>query len=204
MPACDVDAPAETPASVVAVEPDAVLDGQAMRVSFGERAWRVRGLENNRSFDVLKVQVTVWVPAVERGAGFHMDSFDLYSARARASFVRDAADEVGVEDKILKRDLGRVLMAAEALVEEAIRRAQEPDDTTVVLDADERAAALELLQDPKLVDRITDDFARVGMVGEATNCLVGYLATISRLLDKPLAVIVQSTTRRARALCRTR
>ena len=194
VPACDVDAPAETPASVVAVEPDAVLDGQAMRVSFGERAWRVRGLENNRSFDVLKVQVTVSVPAVERGAGFHMDSFDLYSARARASFVRDAADEVGVEDKILKRDLGRVLMAAEALVEEAIRRAQEPDDTTVVLDADERAAALELLQDPKLVDRITDDFARVGMVGEATNCLVGYLATISRLLDKPLAVIVQSTS----------
>jgi hypothetical protein len=123
-----------------------------------------------------------------------MDSFDLYSARARASFVRDAADEVGVEGKILKRDLGRVLMAAEALVEEAIRRAQEPEDTAVVLEPDERAAALELLGDPKLVDRITDDFARVGMVGEATNCLVGYLATISRLLDKPLAVIVQSTS----------
>jgi hypothetical protein len=143
---------------------------------------------------VLKVQVMVSVPAVERGAGFHIDSFDLYSARARASFVRDAADEVGVEDKVLKRDLGRVLMAAEALVEEAIRRAQEPDDTAVVLDPDERAAALELLTDPKLVDRITDDFARVGMVGEATNCLVGYLATISRKLDRPLAVIVQSTS----------
>ena len=44
------------------------------------------------------------------------------------------------------------------------------------------------------MDRITDDFARVGMVGEATNCLVGYLATISRKLDRPLAVIVQSTS----------
>lgn len=190
----DVDEPAEMPTSVVAVEPDAVLDSEGMRVCFGDRRWRVRGLERNTSFDVLKVQVMVSVPAVERGAGFHIDSFDLYSARARASFVRDAADEVGVEDKILKRDLGRVLMAAEALVEEAIRRAQEPADTTVTLDADERAAALELLQDPKLVDRITDDFARVGMVGEATNCLVGYLATISRKLDRPLAVIVQSTS----------
>jgi hypothetical protein len=181
-------------ASAVAVEPDAVLDGDGMRVSYGDRRWRVRGLERNTSFDVLKVQVMVSVPAVERGSGFHIDSFDLYSARARASFVRDAADEVGVEDKVLKRDLGRVLMAAEALVEEAIRRAQEPADTAVVLDADERAAALELLCDPKLVDRITDDFARVGMVGEATNCLVGYLATISRKLDRPLAVIVQSTS----------
>jgi hypothetical protein len=178
----------------VRVEPGAVLDGDGMRVCFGDRRWRVRGLERNTSFEVLKVQVMVSVPAVERGAGFHIDSFDLYSARARASFVRDAADEVGVEDKVLKRDLGRVLMAAEALVEEAIRRAQEPDDTAVVLDPDERAAALELLTDPKLVDRITDDFARVGMVGEATNCLVGYLATISRKLDRPLAVIVQSTS----------
>jgi len=32
------------------------------------------------------------------------------------------------------------------------------------------------------------------MVGEATNCLVGYLAAISRLLDRPLAIIVQSTS----------
>ncbi len=203
MPACDVDVPAETPASVVAVEPDAVLDGQAMRVSFGSG----RGGAGPGEQPVLRRVEGPGDgvgPAVQRGAGFHMDSFDLYSARARASFVRDAADEVGVEDKILKRDLGRVPTAAEALVEEAIRRAAEPDDTTVVLDVDERAAALELLQDPKLVDRITDDFARVGMVGEATNCLVGYLATISRLLDKPLAVIVQSTERRARALCRTR
>ena len=32
------------------------------------------------------------------------------------------------------------------------------------------------------------------MVGEATNCLVGYLAAISRKLDRPLAVIVQSTS----------
>ncbi len=32
------------------------------------------------------------------------------------------------------------------------------------------------------------------MVGEATNCLVGYLAAVSRLLPPPLAVIVQSTS----------
>jgi hypothetical protein len=183
------------PGGVVEVEPDAVLDADgSLRVSYGERRWRVRGLERNTSFDVLRVQVMVSVPSVERGAGFHIDAFDLYSARARAAFVRDATEEVGVEEKILRRDLGRVLMAAEALVEEAIRRAQEPTDTTVTLDADERTAALELLSDPKLMDRIADDFARVGMVGETTNCVVGWLATVSRKLDKPLAVIVQSTS----------
>lgn len=194
----DADAPdtgEAAPGGVIDVEPDAVLDADgSLRVSYGERRWRVRGLERNTSFDVLRVQVMVSVPAAERGAGFHIDAFDLYSARARAAFVRDAADEVGVEEKILRRDLGRVLMAAEALVEEAIRRAQEPTDTTVTLDADERAAALELLSDPRLMERIAGDFARVGMVGEATNCVVGWLAAVSRKLDKPLAVIVQSTS----------
>jgi hypothetical protein len=38
------------------------------------------------------------------------------------------------------------------------------------------------------------DFATAGMVGEETNCLVGYLAAVSRKLDRPLAVIVQSTS----------
>jgi len=37
-------------------------------------------------------------------------------------------------------------------------------------------------------------FAAVGMVGETVNCLVGYLAAISRKLPAPLAVIVQSTS----------
>jgi DNA primase len=32
------------------------------------------------------------------------------------------------------------------------------------------------------------------MAGEAVNCLVGYLAAVSRKLPRPLAVIVQSTS----------
>jgi hypothetical protein len=161
---------------------------------FADRRWRVRGLERNTSFDVLRVQVMVTRATSGAGAGFHMDTFDLCAARARAAFCKEAAGEVAVDEAVLKKDLGQVLGAAEGFVEEAIRRAQEPVDTRVVLDADERASALELLQDPDLVDRIVGDFARAGMVGEATNCLVGYLAAVSRKLAKPLAVVVQSTS----------
>ena len=48
-----------------------------------------------------------------------------------------------------------------------------------------------LLRDQNLFDRIVADFA---VVGERTNKLVGYLAAVSRKLDQPLAVIIQSTT----------
>jgi len=51
-----------------------------------------------------------------------------------------------------------------------------------------------LLRDPKLLGRILADFAACGVVGEETNKLVGYLAAVSRKLDQPLAVILQSTS----------
>ena len=53
---------------------------------------------------------------------------------------------------------------------------------------------MELLKDPRLMERILEDFARCGVVGEETNKKVAYLAAVSRLMDAPLAVIVQSSS----------
>jgi mevalonate kinase len=53
---------------------------------------------------------------------------------------------------------------------------------------------LELLKAPDLMQRLLDDFETCGVVGEESNKLVGYLAAVSRKLDKPLAVIIQSSS----------
>ncbi|WP_284285295.1 hypothetical protein, partial [Marinibactrum halimedae] len=45
-----------------------------------------------------------------------------------------------------------------------------------------------------LLERILTDFDRCGVVGENTNKLVGYLAASSRKLERPLAVVIQSTS----------
>jgi hypothetical protein len=58
----------------------------------------------------------------------------------------------------------------------------------------EQAEALALLRSPELLARIVADFEACGLVGEATNKLVGYLAATSRKLDGPLAILVQSST----------
>ena len=58
----------------------------------------------------------------------------------------------------------------------------------------EQAAALELLRSENLLDRILDDFDACGIVGERTGKLVGYLAATSRLLDKPLGLVIQSSS----------
>ena len=51
-----------------------------------------------------------------------------------------------------------------------------------------------LLQDPRLLQRIVDDLTACGLVGETVNKLGCYLAATSRLLERPLAVLVQSSS----------
>ena len=64
----------------------------------------------------------------------------------------------------------------------------------MTLSDDERKAALSLLKSPDLLNRLLTDFNQCGVVGEETNKLVGYLAAVSRKLDNPLAIIIQSTS----------
>jgi DNA primase catalytic core len=161
--------------------------------TFGERAWRVRGVGKNLSFETLRVQLRAKVDG-PTGPVFHLDTLDLCNAKHRQNFVAQARDETGLSADILKRDLGQVLLKVEELQEQHIRETVEPTKKEVVLNDDEREAALALLRDPQLLDRILADFERCGVVGEQTNKLVGYLSAVSRKLDEPLAVILQSTS----------
>ena len=179
--------------AVTAEQPVPEVTGREVMLRFGERRWRVRGLDKASSFDVLRVNVMCSAPDAAGGSRFHVDTLDLYSARARAVFITAAAAELGLDGDVIKRDLGKVLLACERLADEAVQAAQAPDEPEPMT-ADERAAALALLRDPALADRVTADFERAGMAGEAVNCLTGYLAAVSRKLPRPLAVIVQSTS----------
>ena len=168
--------------------PVAVKD-QEVVLSIGDRRYRVRGLPKNLAYDVLKVNVLA-----SSGDRFHVDTLDLYAARPRAIFQKAAASELGVDEEVIKKDLGKVLLKLEELQDAQIQAALEPDTDSVELSEVAKAAALELLKAPDLLDRILVDFERCGVVGEETNKLMGYLAATSRLLERPLAVVVQSSS----------
>ena len=166
-------------------------DGDQVVIVLGDRRYRVRGLSKNLAYDVMKVNLLA-----SRQGALHADSFDLYAARARAAFVHQAAKELQVPEGRLKKDLGQVLLKLEELQEEQIRSATSPaaEDEVPEMTSEEEAEALELLRSPQLLDRILEDFRRCGVVGEETNKLVGYLAAVSRKLDAPLAVVIQSSS----------
>jgi DNA primase catalytic core len=159
-------------------------------VTLGDRRYRVRGLARNLAFEVMKVNVLA-----SRSEAFHVDTFDLYSSRHRAAFIHQAAHELAVKEDVIKKDLARVLLKLEQLQDALIKKTLAPSvKPAVTLNETESRDALALLKDPRLLDRLLADFERCGVVGEHTNKLAGYLAVISRKLDKPLAVIVQSTS----------
>ncbi|MFP1764458.1 CHC2 zinc finger domain-containing protein [Lonsdalea quercina] len=149
-------------------------DAGELLLRCGPRVWRVRGWQKNSVAEVMKVNVQV---RDESTGAFHVDSLDMYHARQRQGYISAAAGELECELSVIKRECGRVLLMLE----------QKQDEQR-------QSAALELLKSPHLAERIVDDLASCGVVGESTNLLTGYLAATSRKLDKPLAVLIQSSS----------
>ena len=185
----------ETVVLPLAAVPSATADvevevrGSEVFMTFGDRRYRVRGLEKNAGAEVAKVNLMA-----SRGDSFHIDTVNLQVAQQRSTFSRQAAIEMGVKEDVVRRDLGKVLMKCEELLDEQMKKAAEAKRPEAGITDDDRMAALELLRDPRLTERIVEDFARCGVVGEETNKLIGYLAAVSRHLETPLAVVIQSSS----------
>lgn len=154
----------------------------------GSRAYRVGGLEKNSSLEVLRITLRVSCEGL-----MHVDSLDLYRDGERRKFVERAADETMLERDLLKRDLGKLLLALEQY-QEARLNAPAENPEAVSLTATEEAEALQLLKSPDLLTKIAAAYDEAGIVGEETNKIAAYLACASRKLAKPLAVIIQSTS----------
>lgn len=169
--------------------PRAEVQGEDVVMVLGDRRYRVRGLKKNLAFDVmLKVNVMV-----SKAEAFHVDTLDLYSVRARGSFITQASSELAIHEDIIRHDLGSLLRELEALQERAVAETL-TQKAGITIAPEESEEALALLKDPKLLEHILADFAHCGVVGEETNKLIGYLAATSRKLESPLAVMVQSSS----------
>jgi DNA primase catalytic core len=168
--------------------------GDDVFLRYDDREYRVRGLEKNTSPLLLKVNLRVLGVNRHGDMALHVDTLEMSSARQRGAFAKQAAEELGVKEGIIGHDLSQMWMKLEMLRDEQIASALAPKEKAVTMTEPEREAALEMLRDPRLVERIVEDFARCGVVGEETNKLVGYLGAVSRHLEKPLAVIVQSSS----------
>jgi len=195
LPAVPVEEPAARPMPLsVPTEPQVKTEGGEVAVTIGPREYRVLGLDKCTSRGQMRVNVKVSGHNVRGEFCYHGDTLDMEAFRQRAAFVKQAAHELAAREETIHREVGQLWTVLAELQRERIAKVLAPPEEQSLMTAEEQAAAMELLRSPRLLERVLEDFEKCGAVGEETNKKVSYLAAVSRMLAKPLAIVVQSSS----------
>jgi hypothetical protein len=160
-------------------------------VRYGDRRYEVKGISRDgvKLRAIIKATKPPSVITHRRSAletPFHLDMVDLYSLRSRLFFAKAAAHVLNEKEDVVTEDLLKLIEPAESWMPE------EKEAPARRMTKSEEEEALAFLKDPHLFDRIIEDFEALGLTGEESNKLMGYLSAVSRKLAEPLSVLIQS------------
>ena len=132
------------------------------------------------------------VIGIKHQGHYHTDRIDLYSFKARKSFARVAEKDLNLNIIHIEKDLLDLLSALETYIETIDQKSTEPTTPDKILNDLEKQAAKTLLQNPNLLQKISDDLSQIGYAGETKNKKLTYLVATSRKLDSPLSCMIRS------------
>ena len=112
--------PAAAPAPVIDVPVE--MRGEDIFIQQGDRRYRVRGLAKNMSYELLKVNVLVLGHDAARGIGLPRGHVRSLRRAAAHGLHKQAAEELGIKEEMIRRDLGQVLMKLEEMRTSRSRR----------------------------------------------------------------------------------
>jgi DNA primase catalytic core len=128
---------------------------------------RIGGLPENIREDELKT----FLPLLRQLDEFEREKYTVVIAR---------------EFKLSKRTIKIGIDFVDQKADEVNPAPPEPSYTD-----DEERAALEILRDPNMIERLVGTVDRLGCVGEVNNKITVFLALTSRILDRPISLIVK-------------
>jgi DNA primase len=169
------------------VEPELQLKEKDLWLNFDDRHYRIRGIEKNHHHEQLKINLLV-----QTEEGFFVDSIELYSATLRAKFSKMACIDCMIDERVIRKDLGVLLLKLESY--QAIRLEEKEKTKVTPMTEEDKRIALDWLHQENLIDALKVDLQNSNIVGEQINSCISYLACVSRLLPKPIAVLIQSTS----------
>jgi hypothetical protein len=118
---------------------------------------------------------------------FHIDTVDFYLSRSRRAFILETARLFHEAAEVIESDLNRLTERLEQHTQES-----QGVEVKAVVSEPDKAEALKLGRNPDLAGEILRDVEKLGLVGEETNKLMGYLVMTSRKMDDPLALLLLS------------
>ena len=125
--------PVTTSESKSTLQVETSADGSMLFV-IDDREYRIRGL-SPVGLERLRVNVRLTI-----NGNFHLDTIDLYQARARALFAQGAAKLCGVSEQQVSADLLRMIEKLEAARLAMRKNGDDPNHNDAPMTPDERAA----------------------------------------------------------------
>jgi DNA primase catalytic core len=150
---------------------------------YGNRRYELRAIEQQK-----QARLRATVKAVSAGR-FHIDTVDFYVSRSRRAFIGEAARLFRETVEVIEADVNRLLGQVEAY---AMKQLTERQGQVVLVSDTDKAEALKLGRNADLAGEILRDMQKLGLIGEATNKLIGYLVMTSRKTPDPLALLTLS------------
>lgn len=154
-----------------------------LAVQFCERKYLVKSIEGG----VSKLRVNI---KAENCTRFHIDTFDLYSAKARKSFIRDAALLFKEEQDIIENDILSLIGS----IEQHLKNKTDNTLQNEIMTEEERGEALRFGKSKDLIEKILKETEALGYLGEEKNKLLCYLAMTSRKMYDPISVMILSAS----------
>jgi hypothetical protein len=149
--------------------------------------YRITGLT---PYNLDRLRVTLKAQQPGNAGLFHIDTLDLYAARAREAFADGCARYLKVQPEEIVPEL--LAMIAELEAERVAMREKGDGKQPPKMTEEEKKEALTALKHKDLLKNIVADFDAIGFIGERHNKALAYLAAVSRLQPDPLAVLVLS------------
>jgi len=134
------------------------------------------------------------VIALEGSEVLHIDVLDPSSDAGRRRFVKRLAERIALENGKVD-DLLRWFEAAlrEAVEQHDVEGLRDEEASSCEIAASVREEASRLLESPGLLGEIVDAAAALGVVGERHLVALTYLVCTSRLLERPLYLVLQGS-----------
>jgi DNA primase catalytic core len=184
-------APAQPPKSEAAAKPGAeeiTMTPDGFIARYGSRSYQLRAIEQQGAS---RLRATVKALSTDPSGAhrFHIDTVDFYLSRSRRMFIGEAARLFRKTVEVTEADVNRLIVQVEAYAQKQLTESQR--QVVLVSDTD-KAEALKLGKHPDLAGEILRDMEKLGLIGEATNKLIGYLVMTSRKMPDPLALLTLS------------
>jgi len=152
-------------------------------VGYGERFYEIKAIQRNDT----QLKITIKASRdLQSNAPFELTTIDLYSSRSRSWLAKACVEIFNASEELIKEDITKIIDLVEGW------KPKQRKSTAAEISKEDQAIALRFLKNPDIFKEILSDFETLGITGEETNKLAGYLAAVSRKLDEPLSVLIQS------------